>query len=252
MTTHLSCRKRKRTDGHDDENEESLVFLNVFEKKPRRKERETSPSIYYCTKENCLCSFRDETSLDKHLKTHEIDFKYLKCIHAGCNRVFETEEEIETHYRRAHRDDLEKKFVCDVAGCNASYTNRFGLWSHKQRIHNPENVVCSHDGCGRIFKTKKEMLIHVKNKHVDKSQKKIYDCPYHTCEKKFSTKQGLESHILRHQGKCQYACNMCDKKFVTVTELKIHLKKHTKTEVKWGDVGQTIRKNYHNSLVAGH
>lgn len=221
-TRPLASKKRKRSDREEDEEAPKPI---VVKKRRTKKDDEAKSIVFTCTKDGCRCAFVDEMSLKRHMKTHEEGFEHVKCTHDGCLRVFETEKEMKKHCRTIHKDGVEKLFVCDVDGCAASYTTRCGLWNHKQSVHYPKEIPCTHDGCDKIFRTKTILRQHILEVHTKREK---FKCPYVGCDKFLASKQSLDDHIARHNGTYKYICEDCGKKTITLSELKTHAKTHNK------------------------
>ena len=57
--------------------------------------------------------------------------------------------------------------------------------------------------------------------------KRPYECKYHDCDKKFTTRFSLRRHISTHAPAKQYICVICNKKFALGQYLKEHTYIHT-------------------------
>eukprot|EP00357_Protocruzia_adherens_P033665 CAMPEP_0114984026 /NCGR_PEP_ID=MMETSP0216-20121206/7039_1 /TAXON_ID=223996 /ORGANISM="Protocruzia adherens, Strain Boccale" /LENGTH=317 /DNA_ID=CAMNT_0002346099 /DNA_START=156 /DNA_END=1109 /DNA_ORIENTATION=+ len=81
---------------------------------------------------------------------------------------------------------------------------------------------CSHEGCGKTFKSKYSLKRHMLS-HLDV---KKYQCEY--CAKRFVLKQYLKEHTYIHTGEKPYACPFegCGKSFRQACKLSLHKKNH--------------------------
>lgn len=57
--------------------------------------------------------------------------------------------------------------------------------------------------------------------------KRPYECKYHDCNKKFTTRFSLRRHVSTHAPAKQYICVICHKKFSLAQYLKEHTYIHT-------------------------
>lgn len=60
------------------------------------------------------------------------------------------------------------------------------------------------------------------HKEIHNDNRKTYKCPYEGCDKLYTTKSGLDSHINRKHLKKFYKCIYCEKELSTVQKLKHH------------------------------
>lgn len=60
-------------------------------------------------------------------------------------------------------------------------------------------------------------------------ENKLYECIYEGCDRKYTSKGNLKTHMKAHEGKFNYQCDFenCDKAFVTSYRLKVHRRIHT-------------------------
>ena len=55
---------------------------------------------------------------------------------------------------------------------------------------------------------------------------KLFECPNSDCAVSFTTKQGFQRHMKKHQGIYAYYCPYCRKGINNTAMLKIHLRVH--------------------------
>ena len=74
-------------------------------------------------------------------------------------------------------------------------------------LYDKNYVIC--DGCGKLFITKKRLLVHYKDNHFEKP----HACSF--CGKRFKkSKKGLlKEHELNHQNIKEFPCAICSKRF---------------------------------------
>lgn len=94
--------------------------------------------------------------------------------------------------------------------------------SHLQKVHSelfPTSLLCTH--CKVSFDNIYDRLAHMKQ-----CEEKKFTCDH--CDKKYSNKNYLSSHLKREMGLTICTCQVCGKNFKAKDELKIHMRSHTK------------------------
>lgn len=132
----------------------------------------------------CRKSFVKQTTLERHLKTHDTTVP------------------------------KEKTHLCDT--CGKSFARKDKLILH-YRVHTGyKPYKCCY--CGKPF-TKKDYLVLHERTH---SGEKPYCCAY--CGKCFNQDAPLRIHIRSHTGERPYACELCKRGFASSGALKMHMK----------------------------
>lgn len=118
-------------------------------------------------------------------------------------------------------------YPCPEPGCERGYSHKHTLTLHMRKCHNLGKEHKSHicEYCGKVFDTMSQLRNH-RFTHKDKSELP-YACEEADCERRFSSKQLLKVHMMRHAGIRNYTCSYCGVQKTTRTELKIHLNYHT-------------------------
>lgn len=118
-------------------------------------------------------------------------------------------------------------YPCPEPGCDRGYSHKNTLSVHMRKCHKlgkePKSHVC--EFCGKTFDTMWRLKNH-RFTHKDKSELP-YVCEDDQCGRRFSSKQLLKVHMMRHAGIKNYRCTYCGVQKTTRTELKIHLNYHT-------------------------
>lgn len=196
--------------------------------------------VNYC--EECQMFFRNVEDLAIHVEAHAeglsslvpaegialqktILFKRLpvpleaqegKSTCGHCGRKFEGEINCKSHLLIHHVNPL----VCPKDG--RQFFAMQPYICHLQKVHSdmfPESLLCTH--CRMNFDNIYDRLAHMKQC----DEKKFY-CDH--CNKKFSNKNYLNSHLKREMGLLSCTCQVCGKILKAKDELKIHLRTHTK------------------------
>lgn len=93
---------------------------------------------------------------------------------------------------------------------------------HLQKVHSdlfPQSLLCTH--CKMSFDNIYERLAHMKL-----CSEKKFSCDH--CDRKYSNKNYLNSHLKREMGLLSCSCPVCGKVLKAKDELKIHMRSHTK------------------------
>lgn len=138
----------------------------------------------------------------------------FSCGH--CGRQFNVEMNCKCHLLIHHVNPL----VCPKDDRPFSAMQPFIC--HLQKVHPeilPESLRCTH--CKFPFTNIYERLAHMKT-----CDEKKFRCDH--CDRKFSNKNFLNSHLKREMGLMSCACQVCGKVLKAKDELKIHMRSHTK------------------------
>ena len=125
------------------------------------------------------------------------------------------------------KEQKEETPVCRCSKCGETFKHEHLYDNHVITCGNKE-LKCS--DCGRKFRNKTELIVHVKRKHV------THDCPY--CGKKCGHKSRLRDHLPVHTGVRAFQCVNCKNSF----KRKCNLTKHARIctggkRVKCGECG---------------
>ncbi|XP_055630891.1 zinc finger protein 652-like [Toxorhynchites rutilus septentrionalis] len=181
----------------------------------QKKHKRLSPrgqkkgDLQYCSK----CKFKTyypktfDVHMEKHLKREQFPM-LQRC--KRCDMEFETKKELDKHKRLEHRD-----FMCDT--CGLSFEQKFALETHRKRHEDVRQFKCEY--CPMEYYTRPEMLLHVKQVHLNAFQVKCPDCGL-----SFKTKSTLNQHIKTHTNQRTHTCSVCGYGFKSYTHLNRHIK----------------------------
>ncbi|XP_034483303.1 zinc finger protein 135-like isoform X2 [Drosophila innubila] len=170
----------------------------------------------------------DEEDLDGEQDQHQDEedqeqdsIGIYKCD--NCGAQFLDEQRLLTHKRRHGQ----MPYPCTEPGCDRGYSHKHTLTLHMRKCHKLGKEHKSHicEYCGKVFDTMSQLRSH-RYTHKDKSELP-YACEEAECGRRFSSKQLLKVHMMRHAGIKNYRCSYCGVQKTTRTELKIHLNYHT-------------------------
>lgn len=168
--------------------EDDGIDIDCFEFKG--EDSELSKELLVCIK--CKNSYPDEHSYLEHILTHTNE---IKC--PVCRKKFNKYSKFEVHLSKHAAGKL---YTCEV--CQNNFTE-------------PVMFVC------HLLVHSLEVEIKVE-KITDDIEK--YDCSQ--CNRSFTQKKSLSSHMKRHKEKNGYECTCCNIKFDSKHLLKKHLKLH--------------------------
>lgn len=144
------------------------------------------------------------------------------CTHPGCEKASKTASNLTAHMLRHG----ERTFCCQIPDCSASFYTKSDLSRHLEEVHaEGKNFACVFTGCGREYKSKRELKMH-QAMHADS---KAYTCDYDGCSFESVYLLSLKAHVAsQHSSERPYVCNFpgCPKAFAVRGKLKQHLVSH--------------------------
>nr|XP_020455669.1 transcription factor IIIA [Monopterus albus] len=177
------------------------------------------------------------------MKNHTARVHHHQCDHPDCGKCFNKKYQLKAH-KLEHQELL--PFRCSISGCNKEFPSR-GKLKHHEKVH--EGYSCQVQECPFHAVTWTEYLKHVKShkgklactkctrqfsndwflhqhmQFVHSGEKRLLSCPREGCDKKFTRRFHLESHIQKdHEGKTPFVCSYtgCGKSFAMMESLWRH------------------------------
>ncbi len=126
---------------------------------------------YQC--QTCFASLFTGTALNRHLKTHSLENKTVKCGH--CSKTFYDKSDLSNHQ---YTHGKTNKYECTL--CNVKCRHPKELRNHLKSHLNVKSVKCVHQGCDKLFSTKRTMLWHWREIHLNMKREKCPVCG-HIC-----------------------------------------------------------------------
>lgn len=243
-----------------------LCGLRTRDISKHTKSFHTKNHFYLC--DNCPNQYTWKWDLIRHMLKQHIKIKCKKCLSyfssnsdlkrhnrigcfkcKKCDKNLESEQTYKSHIKKHAKKEEFAKYSCSKCDCAfslpASLTNHYRL----KHLTDPAYYECDH--CKKVFNTKLLLVSHVKDSHMnalycDVCKKKFYSetefrqhkrivCQSpgnwfcEICDKTFSRRKGLSSHLLFHSSTASYECDYCGKKFKLKNLLAIHIRrKHIK------------------------
>ena len=130
-----------------------------------------------------------------------------------CERVYQTEEELEKHLLN-HAEH--RPYKCPQ--CNKGFKQPCHLNQHLRTHTDERPFPC--EVCRKSFKQACQLKQHMRLHTGEK--------PYHCsqCSRSFKQASQLNQHVRLHTGEKPYKCSHCDKTFTQASQLRSHKKTH--------------------------
>lgn len=123
------------------------------------------------------------------------------------------------------KGDYPRPIVCSHIGCGKMFKDNSSMKKHLN-IHGPRVHICTE--CSKAFvessKLKRHQLVH--------TGEKPYQCTFEGCGRRFSLDFNLRTHVRIHTGDKPFVCPFdgCSRKFAQSTNLKSHLLTHVRSK----------------------
>ncbi|XP_019955161.2 zinc finger protein 142 [Paralichthys olivaceus] len=173
---------------------------------------QTASKPVACFQESC--SF--QSSLRKELLRHTVEahgVKAVECRHYACGAIFQTEMDMEIHYRT--------HIAYHCSQCDFSSSNKTLFLQHQRLGHAGIDELCC-DFCSFVTFNPVEFEQHIGLLHANE---KIHHCPQ--CSYVTSHKRGLKRHMLMHSGDKPHKCSLCDFRCRDESYLSRHMLTHS-------------------------
>ncbi|KAI4455323.1 zinc finger protein [Holotrichia oblita] len=206
----FDLKRHKVTHTNVEMSECSICFKLVTDVKRHMK---THFSQHIC--DICGSKFAWKCNLIKHIRIHTGDRPYTCEM---CGKSFTQKSTLDIHIKSIHTG--EKRHICE--NCGKKFTTSAELRKHSG-VHIPNSekkFVCEINGCDKAFVTKQRRHDHMKRHNPDKKHK----CTI--CHKGFFSGQSLRRHHIIHTGEKPFECDTCHKRFNRKSNLQIHFKSH--------------------------
>ena len=168
-------------------------FFNKIQSAPKTKKKkgpEPKQESYRC--EHCGKTFKYKFYYDRHLVVHTGDKTHMCTI---CGKSFGWRSVLLKHMNM----HMGVKYPCNI--CGKQFSQKGAVLTHYKAVHeekvfDPDNMhVC--EECGKDFKDRNILRIHMGDVHVPASRK---TCDL--CKTVFSSRSSLNKHTRIYKGKC--------------------------------------------------
>ncbi|KAL1891676.1 hypothetical protein Cpir12675_004862 [Ceratocystis pirilliformis] len=194
-----------------------------------------------CFYADCGRAFFTSTRLSRHVNSH-IKAEQFKCKgYNDCKQVFRRRDTLNRHVRQVHLNL--PGYTCPEKDCPKAFSSSGALRNHRRRMHGELKHFCDEckitvDGQVRSlgFTTVSELRAHFKTAHMTCSfctyrctypsemdrhvsihhsaqtviDRKTVACPWPGCEKKFTKRSNLNTHIKSSHDGYRFVCGLID------------------------------------------
>jgi len=165
--------------------------------------------------EICGMAFNKRNQIREHMVSVHNKNDLFKCT--VCGDEFKTQHILRQHIKKTH-ENPQKLHQCPY--CDEKFARMSDLTKHKIEKH-PKPYKC--EICGAEFKRKQYLTLHM-DRHEEKENRKLFICPIDGCNKTFTRKSNLITHIKTiHEETQKYCCPVCNKYFLYESLLKKHM-----------------------------
>ncbi|KAI6246275.1 Transcription factor IIIA [Erysiphe necator] len=196
------------------------AFLTSTRLKRHHKVHEGSKQFKCTNYPPCSQNFRKHQTLQRHIRSEHLQLMPYPCVHVdpvtgeSCNSGFDSSASLRRHQERAHGSAryfcneccLTGSFNSDGTPLNLGFTSYSKLQAHIRKEH----AECMF--CNIKFRSERELLSHVDSIHSGKSleERQIFCCNEPGCNKRFTSKYNLNTHVkIAHLGN-RYICGTFD------------------------------------------
>lgn len=182
----------------------------------------------------CSKSYKTRYLLKVHKKTHT---EVYECT--MCGLKFQRILGLQRHQIRSHSTES-KKYICDY--CGKQFKLKSDIFVHISNAHSIDRHIC--DVCGR---TVKYLKCHMR-KHLQKRDQNKFSC--HLCRKMFASQTKLDNHLLMH--KEVFQCQECGQQCKGHIEKLRHRRVHQNNRDKCKICGKTFSKMTLRTHILSH
>ena len=173
-----------------------------------KKNTNTSGRIYRCR----ICGVRKRSAHnlnDHHKRRHSAEMCGV------CGKLFDLASSLKQHM---YTHD-ERRFFCENCSFHCHFESE--LRKHNISHHSYPSHQCMKRNCGRWFKRKADLVLHVETHNDD-----VLECD--KCDYSTTIQKYLKEHKKCHENVLPYSCNICGKRFLWRSGVRAHkAKEHT-------------------------
>uniref|UniRef100_A0A7N8WPP9 GLI family zinc finger 2a n=1 Tax=Mastacembelus armatus TaxID=205130 RepID=A0A7N8WPP9_9TELE len=148
------------------------------------------------------------------------------CHWEGCNKEFDTQDQLVHHINNDHIHGEKKEFVCRWEECSREqkpFKAQYMLVVHMRRHTGEKPHKCTFEGCSKAYSRLENLKTHLRSHTGEKP----YVCEHEGCNKAFSNASDRAKHQNRtHSNEKPYVCKIpgCTKRYTDPSSLRKHVK----------------------------
>lgn len=195
-------------------NENYLLKLHMY--------RHTTEKTLPCP--ICQKLVKNTVHLRAHMRNRHTSSAKVTC--ELCQKDFKSQYTLNNHILTMHPetsdDHNQGQYKCHI--CGKVHVAEASLKRHLYQHTREKSFLCNF--CGASKRSEKELQRHMlrDDHNIDGTIVKPFKCTY--CERRFSTKNQMETHIPVHTGEKAFQCAECGKRFANRNNLHQHKLTH--------------------------
>ena len=167
-----------------------------------KKKRNTDGRSYRCT--ICGKTKRTARRLNEH---HKRNHSAQMC--GICGKIFVLASSL-THHMYTHD---ERRYYCDKCPYHSHFES--DVKKHNITHHTTPQHQCMHHKCGRWFRRKSDLVLH-----VETHKQNVITCKF--CDHTTMLQKYMKEHMKSHSDILPYQCNICNKRFLWRSGVRAH------------------------------
>ncbi|XP_041038459.1 zinc finger protein GLI2-like, partial [Carcharodon carcharias] len=192
-----------------------------------RSEEDVSSPASTSTQDHILGMMDGRDDGDKDDGKQEPECIYeTNCHWEGCNKEFDTQDQLVHHINNEHIHGEKKEFVCHWQECSREqrpFKAQYMLVVHMRRHTGEKPHKCTFESCNKAYSRLENLKTHLRSHTGEKP----YICEHERCNKAFSNASDRAKHQNRtHSNEKPYVCKIacCTKRYTDPSSLRKHVK----------------------------
>ncbi|KAG7266493.1 hypothetical protein CRUP_017821 [Coryphaenoides rupestris] len=205
----------------------STVNPMITKRSKVKTEAEGSLPISPSSQEPCGGILDLNEELDKDESKQEPEAIYeTNCHWEGCDKEYDTQDQLVHHINNDHIHGEKKEFVCRWDECSREqkpFKAQYMLVVHMRRHTGEKPHKCTFEGCAKAYSRLENLKTHLRSHTGEKP----YVCEHESCNKAFSNASDRAKHQNRtHSNEKPYVCKIpgCTKRYTDPSSLRKHVK----------------------------